>query len=87
MMYNILKVTRNELASINLVSGTRLVVDETALVYNRVVFDLVSDGIISRSYTDFNELSLVGVVLTPVLYKNAVFAACMEQEKPLQKTS
>lgn len=45
MMYNILKVTRNELASINLVSGTRLVVDETALVYNRVVFDLVSDGI------------------------------------------
>ena len=78
---NILKVTRNELASINLVSGTRLVADETALVYNRVVSDLVSDGIVSRSYTDFSELSLVGVVVAPVLYKNAVFAACMEQEK------
>ena len=78
---NILKVTRNELASINLVSGYKVVVDETALVYNRVVSDLVSDGIVSRSYTDFSELSLVGVVVAPVLYKNAVFAACIEQEK------
>lgn len=79
--YNILRVTRNEMALVNLVSGSKVVVDETALVYNRVVSGLVSDGFVSRSYADFSELSLVGVVVTPVLYKNAVFAACIEQEK------
>lgn len=79
--YNVIRVTRNEISSVNLVSGSRVVVDETALVYNRVVSGLVSDGIVSRSYADFSELSLVGVVVTPVLYKNAVFAACIEQEK------
>lgn len=79
--YNVIRVTRNELSSVNLVSGSRVVVDETALVYNRVISGLVSDGLVSRSYADFSELSLVGVVVTPVLYKNAVFAACIEQEK------
>lgn len=80
-VYSILKVTRNELASVNLVSGTRLVADETALVYNRVVSDLVSNGIVSRSYFEFSELSLVGVVITPIIYKNAVFAACIDRDK------
>ena len=79
--YNVIRVTRNELSSVNLVSGSRVVVDETALVYNRVISGLVSDGIVSRSYFEFSELSLVGVVVAPVLYKNAVFAACIEQEK------
>lgn len=79
--YNILRVTRNEMALVNLVSGSKVVADETALVYNRVVSGLVSDGLVSRSYADFSELSLVGVVVAPVLYKNAVFSACMEQEK------
>ena len=79
--YNVIRVTRNELSSVNLVSGSRVVVDETALVYNRVISGLVSDGIVSRSYFEFSELSLVDVVVTPVLYKNAVFAACIEQEK------
>ena len=64
---NILRVTRNEMALVNLVSGSKVVADETALVYNRVVSDLVSDGLVSRSYADFSELSLVGVVVTPVL--------------------
>ena len=79
--YNILRVTRNEMALVNLVSGSKVVADETALIYNRVVSGLVSDGLVSRSYADFSELSLVGVVVAPVLYKNAVFAACIEQEK------
>lgn len=79
--YNVIRVTRNELSSVNLVSGTRLVADETALVYNRVVSDLVSNGIVSRSYFEFSELSLVGVVITPIIYKNAVFAACIDRDK------
>ena len=79
--YNVIRVTHNELSSVNLVFGSRVVVDETALVYNRVISGLVSDGIVSRSYFEFSELSLVDVVVTPVLYKNAVFAACIEQEK------
>lgn len=79
--YNILRVTRNEMALVNVVSGSKVVADETALIYNRVVSGLVSDGLVSRSYADFSELSLVGVVVAPVLYKNAVFAVCIEQEK------
>lgn len=79
--YNILRVTRNEMALVNVVSGSKVVADETALIYNRVVSGLVSDGLVSRSYADFSKLSLVGVVVAPVLYKNAVFAACIEQEK------
>lgn len=41
--YNILRVTRNEMALVNVVSGSKVVADETALIYNRVVSGLVSE--------------------------------------------